>query len=83
MKYVMGIDPGKSGGIALVSYNATPIVTGMGKLTEVDIFDFMLTHKSKAVKCFIENVHSMPGQGVKSVFSFGKNYGFLRGVFGR
>lgn len=28
----------------------------------------------------VEKVHSMPGQGVHSVFSFGKSYGILIGV---
>ena len=32
------------------------------------------------MKCMIEAVHSMPGQGVASSFKFGKNYGFLRGL---
>ena len=28
----------------------------------------------------MEDVHSAPGQGVKSMFTFGKNYGILRGL---
>jgi hypothetical protein len=31
------------------------------------------------VYAVIEKVHSMPSQGVSSSFTFGKNYGFLRG----
>jgi len=30
--------------------------------------------------CYIEKVRSSPQQGVVSAFSFGENYGFLRGV---
>ena len=29
---------------------------------------------------FLEKVHAMPGQGVTSMFTFGRNLGFLRGL---
>ena len=31
--------------------------------------------------CYLEKVHSMPKQGVKSMFTFGQNYGFVRACF--
>lgn len=74
---VIGIDPGKSGGIAwcvdgFMQVWATP-------KTEADIarlfFDFS---QFKDTHCFIEKVHSMPKQGVVSTFTFGQGYGFLR-----
>lgn len=30
--------------------------------------------------CCLERVGAMPGQGVTSMFSFGENYGFIRGL---
>jgi crossover junction endodeoxyribonuclease RuvC len=32
--------------------------------------------------CFIERVNAMPGQGVSSVFSFGRSYGLVLGALG-
>ena len=31
---------------------------------------------------YLEKVHSMPGQGVVSTFSFGENFGWWQGVLG-
>jgi len=44
------------------------------------IKDMPSTVLSVNIKCIIESVHAFPGQGVTSMFSFGRNYGFLRGV---
>lgn len=35
--------------------------------------------KKRAV-CCLERVGAMPGQGVNSMFNFGMNYGFIRGL---
>ena len=81
---VIGIDPGKSGGIAWLR-------DGVAKAekmpaTERDIWDLIHwiycdsvgTEWGPGVRAYIERVHSMPKQGVKSSFTFGQNYGFLR-----
>lgn len=75
----LGIDPGKKGGIAVVvgdTAAAWPMPT-----TDTDIFDLLKAIKDGSVpnKLFatIEHVHSMPKQGVKSVFTFGYGYGGL------
>jgi len=77
---VVGIDPGKDGGIAIASTQT--IVAYKMPQTERDIFDLLkdevLPDETPVV--FLEKVHSMPGQGVSSSFSFGRGYGFLRGV---
>lgn len=82
MKNYIGIDPGKSGGIAIVSAdtNLKPFCCKMPE-TERDIWDLIVSLKdwrdypSVAV---IERVHAMPGQGVTSMFTFGQGYGSLR-----
>lgn len=75
---VIGLDPGKSGGIAWC-VNGIMQAWPMGK-TETDIartiFDM---GKFEETYCFIEHVHARPGQGVVSMFTFGQGYGFLRG----
>ena len=81
----IGIDPGRSGAIALISSN--------GRNVEVAPFDptvyiKALKHVSdvgKAVgvqncKCCLEHVSSMPRQGVASTFNFGENFGWIQGI---
>lgn len=75
-----GIDPGKSGGVAFIE-SETQYSSSKMPATERDIADLILSMKTAGVaKVFIEKVHSMPGQGVKSMFTFGQNYGLLRGI---
>jgi len=50
------------------------------KKNELDIEEFYVMYRGmlKAWRpelVLIENVHSMPGQGVASMFSFGRNFG--------
>lgn len=74
---VIGIDPGQSGGIVLLTSDW--ILPHKMPETERDIVDLMEETKPPRF-AFIELVHSMPRQGVASSFKFGRGYGFLRGV---
>lgn len=74
---VIGIDPGQSGGIVLLSDSW--ILPHKMPETERDIVDLLEETKPPRF-AFIEFVHSMPRQGVASSFKFGRGYGFLRGV---
>lgn len=80
MKSFIGIDPGASGGIAIVSEGLAPWAVKMPE-TERDIWDTVMALRSRsdreATAC-IEIVHSMPKQGVVSSFTFGRGYGALR-----
>jgi len=79
MKYFLGIDPGVSGGLAIVnSLGELSDAVGFKNLTETDINDWMLAYPYSLA--LLEKVHSMPKQGVKSTFTFGQSYGLLRGV---
>lgn len=75
---VIGIDPGQNGGIAVIVDGKLTECVAMPQ-TEHDINEVLERHKDAKV-AFLEQVHSMPKQGVASTFSFGKNYGFLRGL---
>jgi Holliday junction resolvasome RuvABC endonuclease subunit len=76
----LGIDPGLSGGIAIIHQNLEAIAWKMPP-TERDIADLLLSISKMDVHlCFIESVHSLPRQGVASTFKFGRSYGFLRGL---
>ena len=76
----LGVDPGQSGGFAIITPGHDPYVVKMPE-TEKDIWDalaaFRIWHDSPVI-CALEAVHSMPGQGVASSFKFGKGYGGLR-----
>ena len=72
---IAGIDPGANGSCVV---HDNGVFTHQKFTTEGDMAQFI---KEQAPDfCFLEEVHSMPGQGVSSVFSFGSNYGFYRGV---
>lgn len=72
----LGIDPGMSGGIAWIRDGVACAV----KMPEThrDILDVFLEIRAEG-PCFaiLEKVHSMPGQGVVSAFTFGKGFGAL------
>jgi crossover junction endodeoxyribonuclease RuvC len=79
----IAFDPGKDGGIAWNAATCGAIAMPIsGK--EIDIYEISQLIKSQCWPdnsiAIIEQVHSMPGQGVKSVFTFGKGYGSLIGL---
>lgn len=79
MNYIMGIDPGKSGGVAIVSpQGKVQAVYKFADKTLTDLYELFLYFDTIcSFFCFIENVHAMPKQGVTSSFTFGKQYGGL------
>ncbi len=72
---ILGIDPGKSGGLAWLSTGAAAAASKM-PATERDLWGSIAA--SARHFAYIEKVGAMPGQGVTSMFSFGQNYGMLR-----
>lgn len=84
MRHYIGIDPGLSGGAALLDEESKVIKTINFKKSERDIHDWfvddLIWDPCQKTKAIIEKVHSMPKQGVKSMFTFGQSYGFLRGL---
>jgi crossover junction endodeoxyribonuclease RuvC len=114
----IGIDPGKTGGVAIISPSGiklidcpvieteTKVKSKKPNLTLIDQLVDKGTVKSKAKPktkittksnpalmaselaqsitsnsiIAIESVHSMPGQGVRSTFDFGMNFGIWLGV---
>jgi crossover junction endodeoxyribonuclease RuvC len=80
MTYTLGIDPGGSGGAAIISDDARAYEAfSFTNATEMDIHDKIKEFSLICQNAFIEAVHSMPGQGVASTFKFGRSYGFIRG----
>ncbi len=90
MIYV-GVDPGFSGAIAVldgkkVTVTDTPtykIKSGKknkNMYNEAMLVAIFSSFDPMSVHIAIEKVHSMPGQGVASMFSMGEGYGLLRGI---
>lgn len=94
MTRIIGIDPGLSGAIACYDLEderlvvrdipTHELVRNGKKKREVDLYalariidDFASV---QGARFWIEQVGAMPGQGVSSVFAFGKVYGVLLGV---
>jgi hypothetical protein len=78
---VLGIDPGKEGGFALISPEAIVKTFPMPE-TEEGIRD-LFYERIKPVgvmHCQIEKVHAMPKNGAVSMFKFGRNAGVLIGM---
>lgn len=94
MTAFVGIDPGLSGAIArydtitgdlFVLDVPTHALTRNGKnKREIDLQETARVldrlAQEPGTQIWVEQVSSMPGQGVSSVFAFGKAYGILLGV---
>ena len=84
-RYFLGVDPGISGGIALIG--ASNGLAGesyetfkLKDATERDVWDWFERMPRPIVFARIEKVGATPQMGVVSAFTFGRNFGFLRGV---
>jgi crossover junction endodeoxyribonuclease RuvC len=91
----IGVDPGLSGALAVYDSEThalevydTPTLNlarnGKNK-REVDHYALArivdeITGRHRHAQAFVELVGAMPGQGVSSVFAFGKSYGVIIGV---
>jgi crossover junction endodeoxyribonuclease RuvC len=77
-KLFIGIDPGKSGGIAYVVPDGTAWATKMPE-TDMDLWDELKgVTRDYSAFAYIERVSAMPKQGVSSTFTFGEGYGRLQ-----
>ena len=88
----IGVDPGKSGGIAIIT--GTTVATFKLDQTETDIANWLndatFSRTGGNCRAVLEQVHACPaksdrygkmrGQGVSSAFAFGQSYGFVRGL---
>ncbi len=74
----IGIDPGKKGAMAILQNGEVKLIP----FDEMEYINYIEAAASLGteIKCCLEHVNAMPGQGVTSMFSFGENFGFIRGV---
>lgn len=74
--WYIGIDPGKSGGIALIG----EVEVEVYPYSDEKLIEIAGRCSGEKCMCCVESVHALPKQGVSSTFSFGKSAGFIEGV---
>ncbi len=77
-EFYIGIDPGKTGGWAVLKQDGSALAVGeftWFRALPLTLKELLGETYSKRVQCILELVHSFPGQGVSSSFSFGQNFG--------
>ena len=92
MSYVMGIDPGAKGAIAILTdtgslvevWDMPTLEIKVGKATKTRISPEVLAEELRnwdSVRAaFMEAVSSSPQMGVSSAFAFGEGFGVVKGV---
>ncbi len=88
---ILGIDPGKSGGLAIVENKVNQIprivkaikmptlIVNTKKIIDIVSLKNQIGDTSISI-AVIEKVHAMPRQGVTSSFQFGRSYGAVEGL---
>ena len=89
---IIGIDPGLSGGIAILEDNKVKEMFDMpvmadGKKNKRQLNNALLVQLIKEnikdiedTVVVVEQVNAMPGQGVTSMFNFGQTFGAIKGI---
>ena len=89
---IIGIDPGLSGGIAILENNKVKEIFDMpvmsdGKKNKRQLNSALLAQIVKDnikdiedTVIIVEQVNAMPGQGVTSMFNFGQSFGAIKGI---
>ena len=88
---ILGIDPGTSGGIAIVKVEnkKLPTIIFGSKIPIVTIYGKKIIDTKRVVSklnnfsldiAIIEKVHAMPRQGVTSSFQFGRSFGGIEAL---
>ena len=73
---IYACDAGKNGALVLMDKDNVYEIIPFNEQDYVSKTSFNL-----AKVCVLEQVHAFSGQGVTSTFTFGRNYGWIRGVF--
>ena len=89
---IIGIDPGLSGGIAILEDNKVKMLFDMpvmsdGKKNKRQLNSALLAQlirdnikNVEDTAIVVEQVNAMPGQGVTSMFNFGQTFGAIKGI---
>jgi len=83
-KIIIGIDPGKGGGLAV---SVGGIITEFHKYPKTEQELYYIIHEildkwNGKPTAYLEQVHAFPTDGRSSAFKFGTNYGIWQGLLG-
>ena len=81
-RYAYGVDPGTQGSLAMISEDHETVhLYSFSKFSRPEMAQLIEQSGIGVVaSCLIEEVHSMPRDGVKGAFTFGNAAGFIHGV---
>jgi len=85
-KYIIGIDPGKNGAIALLSNDGSILETFVmpsiaNELDTNELNNIIKSRDAESIECvYIEKVHALFGSSASSTFTFGRVCGIIEGV---
>ena len=87
---IIGIDPGLSGGIAVLENNKVLDIFDMPVMSEgkknkrqlnsAQLVNLLKQNIDEETIVVVEQVNAMPGQGVTSMFNFGQTFGAIKGI---
>lgn len=92
MAFIIGIDPGASGAVAVLDeegrlvymVDMPTVEVKVGKANKKRVSPELLATEIQPYRfhgvAWVEQVTAMPGQGVSSMFAFGESYGIVKGV---
>ena len=72
----IGIDPGKTGALAVIDRNQAILFP----FSEGEYVNVLKTLPPQISRACLEHVTAMPKQGVTSMFNFGQNFGYIKGL---
>lgn len=75
----IGIDPGKDGALAQIDHDGVASIVTWDPEGYAGALGGAWLQGGNCIVC-LEHVGAMPGQGVTSMFSFGENFGFIKGL---
>lgn len=79
MTVFVGIDPGKNGGICILSKHGQ--ILGIMPMPSMARFAEIAKELSANIgHLYLEKSHAYPGQGVVSIFNYGEHFGCLQGI---
>ena len=80
--FIIGIDPGRNGGIVGLTNGKINVIDKMPQQPEslwgyfVDVLGIPMMKERNNIYVYIEDVHSMPTDGARSAFTFGRHLGW-------
>jgi len=83
LKHIIGIDPGKGGGIGRMIMVDRPIWSAYKCPKTIDeMVELIKLFKrfGEYPICYLESVHAFPTDGRSSAFKFGENFGVWKGI---